>query len=47
MTCLRVSLLDLRVICMDVNMCVLMYRHVMSLYVQMAITWLDCVCVIA
>ena len=24
-----------------------MYWHVMSLYVKMAITWLDCECVIA
>ena len=42
MTCLRVSLT-----CLDVNMCVLMYWQVMSLYEKMAITWLDCVCVIA
>ena len=47
MNCLRVSLLDYGVTCLDVNMCVLMYWHVMSLCVQMAITWLDCVRVIA
>ena len=28
-------------------MCALMYWHVMSLYVQMVITWLDCVRVIS
>ena len=44
---LRVLLLDNVVTCLDVNMGALMYWHVMSLYVKMAITWLDCECVIA
>ena len=44
---LRVSSLDNVVACLDVNMGTLMYWHVMSLCVKMAITWLDCECVIA
>ena len=44
---LRVSLLDNVVTCLKVNMGALMYWHVMSVCVKMAITWLDCDCVIA
>ena len=47
MTSLRVSLLDNVVTCLVVNMGTLMYWHVMSLCVKMAITWLDCERVIA
>ena len=43
----RVSLLHNVVTCLDVNMGTLMYWHVMSLYVKMAITWLNCECAIA
>ena len=41
------SLLDNVVTCLDVNLGAFMYWHVMSLYVKMAITWLDFKCVIA
>ena len=44
---MRVSLLDNVVTCLDVNMGALMYWHVMSLCVKMAITWLDCECIIS